>query len=159
MALHSTPPGGVGVLLDAELLAWDMHRRLNVDRLPPRRVVVRFDLRGVPRHQPGRKTWWLVMTRPEVDLCLEDPGDEVDLTVEADLMALTRVWMGDVPLQDALRGGLIRRDGPRDLVRAFPSWFGLSLFAGVERPAGVSAPHAPGRAPLGAPQPRATAAR
>jgi DNA-binding HxlR family transcriptional regulator len=120
--------------LDAELLAWDMHRRLNVDRLPSRRVVVRFDLRGVPRRQPGRKTWWLVLARPEVDVCLKDPGFEVDLAVEADLAALTRVWMGDMPLPDAVRGGLIRPDGPRELVRAFPTWFGLSLFARVARP-------------------------
>jgi DNA-binding HxlR family transcriptional regulator len=133
--------------LDAELLAWDMHRRLNVDRLPARRVVVRFDLRGVPRHQPGRNTWWLVLNRPEVDLCLKDPGFEVDLTVDADLAALTRVWMGDMRLQDALRGALIRPDGPRELVQAFPTWFGLSLFAGVARPAVVSAPHVPEREP------------
>jgi DNA-binding HxlR family transcriptional regulator len=135
--------------LDAELLAWDMHRRLNVDRLPAQRVVMRFDLRRVPRHQPGRRTWWLVLTRPEVDLCLKDPGFEVDLTLDADLAALTRVWMGDMPLQDALRAELIRPDGPRDLVRAFPSWFGLSLFAGVERPAVVSPPRVPDRGRLG----------
>lgn len=122
--------------LDAELLAWDLHRRLNVDRLPLRRVVVRFDLRGVPRGQPGRKTWWLVLKRPDVDLCLKDPGYEVDLTVGADLAALTRVWLGAEGLNDALRTGRIELDGPRDLVRAFPGWLGLSAFAGVERPAG-----------------------
>jgi DNA-binding HxlR family transcriptional regulator len=135
--------------LDAELLAWDMHRRLNVDRLPAQRVVVRFDLRGVPRHQLGRKTWWLVLNRPEVDLCLKDQGFEVDLIVDADLATLTRVWMGDMPLQDALGGGLIRPDGPRKLVQAFPTWFGLSLFAGVDRPAVASEPHAPGPGPVG----------
>jgi len=54
-----------------------------------------------------------------------------------------------MPLQDALRAELIRPDGPRDLVRAFPSWFGLSLFAGVERPAVVSPPRVPDRGRLG----------
>lgn len=121
--------------LDGELLAWDMHRRLNVDRLPARRTVVRFEMRGVPRHQPGRKTWWLVLDRPGVDLCLKDPGFDVDLIVDADLAALTRVWMGDARLADMLRVGLIRIDGPRELLRAFPDWLGLSSFAGVERPA------------------------
>jgi DNA-binding HxlR family transcriptional regulator len=120
--------------LDAELLAWDLHRRLNVERLPTQRVVVRFDLRGVPRRQPGRKTWWLVVARPEVDLCLKDPGYEVDLVVDADLGTLTRVWMGLVRLGDAMRAGSIRLDGPRALVQAFPSWLGLSIFAGVEQP-------------------------
>src|SRR5438105_10763512 len=34
--------------LDAMLLMWNVRRRLAVDRLPDRRVVVRFDFRGVP---------------------------------------------------------------------------------------------------------------
>jgi DNA-binding HxlR family transcriptional regulator len=135
--------------LDAELLAWDIHRRLNVDRLPAKRVVIRFDLRRVPRHQARRSTWWLVLTRPDVDVCLKDPGFEVDLVVDADLVALTRVWMGDMPLQDALRQGLIRTEGPRELVQAFPIWFGLSLFAGVERPAVESAPRVLDRGAVG----------
>jgi DNA-binding HxlR family transcriptional regulator len=121
--------------LDAELLAWDLHRRLNVERLPLRQVVVRFDLRGVPRGQPGRSTWWLILKRPDVDLCLKDPGYEVDLTVGADLAALTKVWLGVERLSDAVRMGRIDLDGPRELVRAFPGWLGLSVFAGVERPA------------------------
>jgi DNA-binding HxlR family transcriptional regulator len=121
--------------LDAELLAWDLHRRLNVERLPSRRVVVRFDLRGVPRGQPGRRTWWLVLKQPDVDLCLKDPGYEVDLTVGADLAALTRVWMGSERFGDAVRAGHIELSGPRELVQAFPGWLGLSTFAGVERPA------------------------
>jgi DNA-binding HxlR family transcriptional regulator len=120
--------------LDAELLAWDMHRRLQVDRLPEGRVVIRFDLRGVPRHQRGRSHWWLVVNRPEVDLCLKDPGFEVDLVVEADLAALTKVWMGRLSLGEGLRAGLVTLSGPRALVRAFPGWLGLSLFAGVPRP-------------------------
>lgn len=149
--------------LDAELLAWDIHRRLNVDRLPPQRVVLRFDLRGVPRHQTGRKTWWLVLTRPDVDVCLKDPGFGVDLTVDADLLALTRVWMGDMPLAEARRAELVKIDGPRALVQAFGTWFGLSSFATVERPTVVPFPRAAGRGGRAAvPQrtlPRARSAR
>jgi DNA-binding HxlR family transcriptional regulator len=136
--------------LDAELLAWDLHRRINVDRLPPERVVVRFDLRGVPRGQPGRKTWWLVLERAEVDLCLKDPGHEVDVVVRADLAALTRVWMGDLAWSEAIRDGRIALDGPRELVRAFPGWLGLSLFASVPRP-GAAAGRPAGKAPAASP--------
>jgi DNA-binding HxlR family transcriptional regulator len=46
---------------------------------------------------------------------------------------LTRVWMGDVPLAEALRAGSIRLDGSPSLVRAFPIWLRLSAFAGVGR--------------------------
>src|SRR5262249_9835036 len=57
----------------------------------------------------------------------------VDIVVSADLRTLTRVWMGDVRLAEAVRAGLIRLDGPPSLVRAFPTWLALSSFAGVER--------------------------
>ncbi|HEY7479896.1 MAG TPA: helix-turn-helix domain-containing protein [Gemmatimonadales bacterium] len=120
--------------LDPGLLMWDIHRRLNVDRLPERRVVVRFDFRGVPRASRCPTTWWLILQRPEVDLCLKDPGFEVDLIVHADAAALTRVWMGDVRLTDAMRQDLIRLDGLRIFRRAFPTWLALSSFAPVPRP-------------------------
>jgi DNA-binding HxlR family transcriptional regulator len=119
--------------LDAGLLMWDIHRRVNLEALPEQRIVVQFDFNGAPASMRCPRTWWLVLERREVDLCLKDPGFPVDLVVSADLRALTRVWMGDVRLAEAVRAGLIRLDGPRSLVRAFPAWFLLSAFARVER--------------------------
>lgn len=119
--------------LDAKLLMWNMRRRLAVDRLPDRRIVVQFDFRGVP---PGRgpSSYWLVASRREVDVCLKDPGFGIDLVVAADLAALTRVWLGDVSFEQAVRSREVRLQGSRDLVRAFPRWLLLSHFAGVARP-------------------------
>jgi DNA-binding HxlR family transcriptional regulator len=124
--------------LDAGLLMWDIHRRVDKDALPRARVVVRFDFRGVPATTRCPRTWWLVLDRSDVDLCLKDPGFAVDIVVTADLHALTRVWMGDVPLAEPLRAGSIRLDGPTSLVRAFPTWLRLSSFAGVERVAAMA---------------------
>jgi hypothetical protein len=112
---------------------WDIHRRVNLDALPPARVVVRFDFRGVPAAMRCPGTWWLVLDRRAVDLCLKDPGFRVDIVVSADLRTLTRVWMGDVRLAETVRAGLIRLEGPVSLVRAFPTWLTLSAFAGVAR--------------------------
>jgi len=100
---------------------WDIHRRVNVDALPPRRVVVRFDFRGAPAAMRCPKTWWLVLDRREVDLCLKDPGFPVNLVVSAELRTLTRVWMGDVPFAEPSRTGLIRLDGPPSSCVRFPS--------------------------------------
>jgi DNA-binding HxlR family transcriptional regulator len=120
--------------LDAGLLLWDMKRRIAADRLPEQRIVVRLELRGVPRSQSAWKTCWLVLERPEVDTCLKDPGFEVDLVVVADLKTLTRVWVGDVTFADAARAGTVRVEGPAPLARAFPTWLELSLLAGAPRP-------------------------
>jgi hypothetical protein len=77
----------------------------------------------------------LILERTGADLCLKDPGFEVDVVVSADVGALARVWTGAAPFAQALREGGLRLEGRRDLVRAFPTWLLLSHFAHVERPA------------------------
>jgi DNA-binding HxlR family transcriptional regulator len=121
--------------LDARLLMWDMRRRIAVERLPEKRVVVRFDFRGVPAGHKAPKTYWLVMERREVDLCVLEPGFEVDVYVGADLAALSRVWLGEIPIRQAIREGGINLNGERQAVRDFPSWLLLSTLAAVPRPA------------------------
>ena len=119
--------------LDAKLLTWDMRRRIALDRLPEKRVVVRFDFRGVPTGHKSPKTYWLVLERPDVDLCIIEPGFEVDIFVDADLAAFTRVWLGEVPIRQAIREGGIKLAGDRQGVRDFPSWLLLSTLAAVPR--------------------------
>jgi hypothetical protein len=121
--------------LDAKLLMWDMRRRIALERLPEKRVVVRFDFRGVPAGHKAPKAYWLVMERPEVDLCILEPGFEVDVYVDADLAALSRVWLGEIPIRQAIREGGINLNGERQAVRDFPSWLLLSTLAAVPRPA------------------------
>jgi hypothetical protein len=120
--------------LDARVLMWDMRRRLAVDRLPEKRLVVRFDFRGVPATHKAPRTYWLVLERPDVDLCIIEPGFEVDLYVNADLATLSRVWIGDVPIRQAIRDGAVNLTGDRHAARDFPSWLLLSTLAAVPRP-------------------------
>jgi len=109
--------------LDPDLLIWDLHRRLAIERLPERRTVVQIDLTG--SHQ---KSYWLVLERPAVSVCWTDPGFEPELFVSADTVALHRIWVGQLPLPNALRDGLIQIEGPAELRQAFPSWLQLSVF-------------------------------
>ena len=120
--------------LDMSVLMWNVRRRLDRRRLPDRRVVVRFDFRAVPAPHRGLRTWWLVLQKPEVDLCLKDPGFDVDLVVAAEASAMARVWMGQIEFADAVRAGTVRVEGPRALVQALPGWLLLSHYAHVERP-------------------------
>jgi hypothetical protein len=57
---------------------WDMRRRTDRRRLPDRRVVVRFEFRGVPPRGSAISTSWLILEKPEVDVCIKDPGFDVD---------------------------------------------------------------------------------
>jgi DNA-binding HxlR family transcriptional regulator len=119
--------------LDPEFLMWNMRRRIDRDALPPRRVVVQFTFRGVPAERRGYRVFWLVLTSADVDLCVKDPGFEVDLLVDARIDAMVHVWLGDTPWRAAVRDGSVRIAGRRDLVKAFPSWLLLSHYAGVPR--------------------------
>jgi DNA-binding HxlR family transcriptional regulator len=112
---------------DPDLLVWDMHRRINVDDLPDRRVVVQIDFIGM-----HTRSYWLVLERNGASVCAAHPGFEVNLLVTADSLALHRVWIGHQTLASAQRSGAIRIDGPRDFARAFPTWLQLSVFSHVK---------------------------
>lgn len=116
---------------DASLLMWDVRRGIDVERLPMRRVVVHFHLRG---SSDKKSRFWLVLEPGTVDLCLTDPGYEVDLHVEGHIRTMVDYWMGRIEFGDALRDGDLTVDGPGVLVRALPTWFTRSQFAPVELP-------------------------
>lgn len=125
--------------LDPGLLMWDMHRRIRTEALPDRQIVVQFDYRGVSRRDKGMQRWWLVLARSGTELCLKDPGYEVDLLVTADLHAMTQVWTGEIAIKDALRQGAIVLHGPPALAKAFPGWLKLGVFAHAEPRGGIDA--------------------
>jgi DNA-binding HxlR family transcriptional regulator len=114
--------------LDPSLLMWDVHRRIDLSAVPVTRAVVRFELTGAKR---GMRRWWLVMdgARGEVDVCLKDPGFEVDLSVSSSLRTMVDVWLGYTPVRQAVTRGEVTLEGRRDLVRTFPKWIGCSVFA------------------------------
>jgi len=124
--------GDVGARqMDASLLMWDIHRNIVVDALPPERVVVYFHLRG---SIDKKSRFWLVLQHGAADVCLADPGYDVDVTVTGHVHTMVDYWMGRIEFADAMRSGDLEVSGPRRLVRALPSWFGRSLFAPVELP-------------------------
>ena len=113
--------------LDPSLLMWDVRRWVDPSQLPSdARTVVQFDLDGVPLK---KSRWWLVFDRGEADLCLRNPGYDVDLRVSSHIRALVDVWLGHRTLREAQARDEITLDGTRALVRGFKRWFLLSPFA------------------------------
>jgi DNA-binding HxlR family transcriptional regulator len=120
--------------IDPVLLMWDLRRNLDPTRLPESNTVVMFWFRDAPSK---RSRYWLKIERPDVDLCVTNPGFEVALTVETTLRTMAGVWMGELDVRDALRAGAIELKGAARLTRSFPSWLLLSPFAGTQ-PAAAS---------------------
>lgn len=114
--------------LDPMLLLWWMQYGIYTERLPPHRVVVEFNFRGV-----RESNYWMVIEKDDVSVCLKHPGFDTDVLVTTDLAALYQVWMGRLSFVEAVREGRIELDGVRPLVRGFPRWLALSPVAGAVR--------------------------
>jgi DNA-binding HxlR family transcriptional regulator len=114
--------------LDPSLLLWDMRRWIRADRMPGGRVVIRFDIPDAPAR---KQHYWLVKEDGEadLDLCLFDPGFPVGLVVTGRLEMLTRVWMGEIEPEAAVRNQQIQLEGTPELRMSFYDWIGLSPFA------------------------------
>ena len=113
--------------VDPAYLVWDMHRRVEVDLLPPDRVVVQMTFSGARTGD-----YWLILERPEPSACMQDPGFDVDVFVVADTVAIHKAWMGMASFDEYVEEGLIELFGLASHVNAFPTWFKFSVFAGVE---------------------------
>ena len=107
-------------------LMWDIQRKLKCEQLPPGRTVIYVEFKDLKRMQ----CWWLVVEDGEADLCLEDPGHDIDIGIYTDLLSLTQVFLGSLSISRALLDGKIKLSGRSQLTRGFLRWFGTSRFAG-----------------------------
>jgi DNA-binding HxlR family transcriptional regulator len=109
-------------------LMWDIHRFLRTEHLPARRTVLSVEFTDLSK----MRRWWLVVQTGEVDVCLDDPGYEVDVWIVCTLLTLTQVFMGDVSIAHARVSGKLKLNGNTQLIKSMPRWFGLMPFAEVK---------------------------
>ncbi|MFE9785631.1 winged helix-turn-helix transcriptional regulator [Nocardia salmonicida] len=110
--------------LDAALLVWWMHTRLDTSRLPGRRQVLHV------RFTDDIRRFWIVVESGVASVCETDPGYPVDVTINADVAGLYEVWLGRMPLTHAQQTGRIRFIGAPAITRRMPAVLRLSPVAG-----------------------------
>lgn len=117
--------------IDFQLLLWEMECTVRPEALGDDRTVVQLDFTDQPAH---RRRFWFVNAAGKVDLCLKDPGFDVDIYLSARLADMIHIWRGDIPLARALKTGRLEALAPKRLRRALPTWLALNPLAGI-RPA------------------------
>ena len=135
--------------LDPFVALWSMCHALRRDRLPDRRVVIRFDFlarRSAPRDlstearsakveggtgRPHRERYWLLIELGDTEICKTNPGLDEDLYITAEAEAFVKWHAGQLTWAQATREGRIQLDGLPSLVRAFPTWNARSMFAHI----------------------------
>jgi DNA-binding HxlR family transcriptional regulator len=85
---------------------------------PTGRFVICFEFRGIPGARVASRRWWFVIAHPEIELCMKNPGYEVDVTISATLETFTRAWMGYIGLADEAARQIAFDGAPQAVERA-----------------------------------------
>jgi len=112
--------------LNPGYLMWNVRRKIDMAALPERRVVVQYHFTDLNENEA---TYWLI-AKPgtPVDLCMMDPGFEIDLFIEADSKAMASVWMGYSSWQAEMSRDRIFLSGDARLIKTIDSWMVRSSY-------------------------------
>jgi DNA-binding HxlR family transcriptional regulator len=102
--------------LNSQLLIWGIRQHIDRKDIPAREFVLRFDFSGIPKGSRNPRHWWLLIRQDEIEVCLKDPGQTLDVTIAADLGAFTKAWTGYGHLEDALARGLVTFRGTKSAI-------------------------------------------
>jgi DNA-binding HxlR family transcriptional regulator len=114
--------------IDLGLLIWAMERSVKPDAFGHGRTTVRLEF---PDQPPEVRLWWFVNDGGSVQLCLSDPGYEVDLYLTVTLPDMIYIIRGDITPARAIENGRLEIFGPPAMRAALTDWLNLSPLAKV----------------------------
>ncbi|GAA6192804.1 helix-turn-helix domain-containing protein [Phaeobacter sp. NW0010-22] len=112
------------------VLMWKLRRAVVVERLPQRRLTIRFQF-----SDPNLEfdTYWLLV-RPGSDneLCTEVPGIDVDLFVETSLASLTSILLARSSVSKEVSRGQLYVSGDATLAKTMDKWLPQSSYGDID---------------------------
>lgn len=115
--------------LDVELLMLYLERSIDPSQLVGEQSIIQFSFRDLVQ----QKDWWIVVHGSNVDLCITDPGKDVNVYFHSTVRAMHDVWMGDRTYRDAMQSGDLVVEGEPALMRNISQWLKPSMFAAAPR--------------------------
>jgi len=114
---------------DVEFLMFYLERSVDPAQLPGSESVIRFRFTDLSA-QPD---WWLLVEGEGVDVCLTEPGRDVDVYFTTTMRTMHDVWMGDRSYREAMASGDLVVAGLPALTRRITTWLRPSIFADSPR--------------------------
>ena len=115
--------------LDVDFLLLYLERSIDPQELPGSETVIRFRFSDLP----AQRDWWLLVRDDKVDICITDPGRDIDIFFSTTAGTMGQIWMGDRSWRDAMRAGDLIVEGDPALTRRIGSWLRPSVFADSPR--------------------------
>ena len=116
---------------DAEFLMLYLERSIDREKIKGQETVIKFRFTDLIE----QRDWWLVVKPEKSEVCLKDPGRDVDVYFNCSVRTLSDIWMGDRTYRDALREGDLMMDGDPALIRTVSTWLRSGIFANSPREA------------------------
>ena len=110
---------------DVELLMLYLKRSIVPDKLIGRETAIRFRFIDIETYPD----WWLVVTGEEIDICVKDPGKDIDVYFTSSVKTMADIWMGDNTYKKAIRDGSLKIVGNKVLTHNISAWMSNSIFA------------------------------
>jgi DNA-binding HxlR family transcriptional regulator len=101
------------------LLIWGLEMSVRPEAFGMRRCVVKLTFVDQPE---ATRHWWFVNDGGRAELCVEEPGYEVDLYLASTLPDMIYVYRGDLSVSGACAQGRIDVHGAAWARRALPRW-------------------------------------
>jgi DNA-binding HxlR family transcriptional regulator len=105
--------------LDPYMVLWGLCRGIGYLPLPDEPVTIRFELQ---RAQRGQRRFWVLVRRPEPEVCVKPPGFDENLVVRTDPDWLARWALGEVSLGQGMNARRVDVEGPRHVARTLARW-------------------------------------
>lgn len=114
---------------DAEFLMYYLERSIDPAKLIGSETVIKFNFTDLVE-QPE---WWLLVQSDKAQVCLKDPGRDVDVYFNCTIRTMHDVWMGDRTYRDAMSVGDLNVQGDPALTRNIRAWLRPSPYEGMPR--------------------------
>jgi DNA-binding HxlR family transcriptional regulator len=115
--------------VDLGLLIWSLERSVDPNAFGPQRCVVQLRFTDQPT---GKQLWWFVNEGGACELCLHDPGFEVDLHLACSLTDMIYIVRGDLSLSRAIASDRLEAIGSARVRRALRRWLNLGPLTKIE---------------------------
>ena len=105
---------------DISTLMWDMRRLIYSEELPNRQIVIRFRF-----SDPGLEFssyWALIRPGSPIEMCVTNPGFDVDLFVETNRVSLSAIVLNRTTISRELDEGRLFLSGDARLARTMDRW-------------------------------------
>lgn len=109
--------------IDLGLLVWSLESSTDPGAFGAKRCLIRMELTD---QIDSKRLWWFLNHQGKCELCVEDPGGEVNLYLACTLPDAIYIVRGDLSPETAMDSGKLEVLGDDWARRAFVNWLNLS---------------------------------